>query len=229
MIKAIFDGSSNAVMVSGLWQWDYGQVLSVTGLNLPAVIEMHFNNGTEKSIIFGETVSGVTFAGIPDKFLQSADQINVYVYVNDGDHGKTLRQIVMHVQARERPADYDPPNAQELMGRILEQIIECVTEAKGYRDNAAEEADRAEAAAKRAADSIKEIPGAVEKAKKEIADYVKQKESELKGDTGNVYFASFRVVNGRLKMYSDPTATKIAFRRDKNRLKYRVAIGGNNG
>lgn len=221
MIKAIFDGSSNAVMVSGLWQWDYGQVLSVTGLNLPAVIEMHFNNGTEKSIIFGETVSGVTFAGIPDKFLQSADPINVYVYVNDGDHGKTLRQIVMHVQAREKPGDYDPPNAQELIGRILEQIKECVTEVIGYRDNAAEEADRAEAAAKRAADSIKEIPGAVEKAKKEIAEYVKQKEAELKGDTGDVSFASFRVEPPYLYMYNDRDKTHIDFTREGSELFYR--------
>ena len=221
MIKAIFDGSSNAVTVSGLWQWDYGQVLSVTGLDLPAVIEMHFDNGTEKSVIFGETVSGVTFAGIPDKFLQSADPINVYVYTTDENQGKTLRQIVMHVQEREKPGDYDPPNAQELMGRILEQIIECVTEAKGYRDNAAEEADRAEAAAKRAADSIKEIPGAVEKAKKEIAGYVKQKEAELKGDTGDVSFASFRVEPPYLYMYNDKDKTHIDFTREGSELFYR--------
>ena len=226
MIKAIFDGSSNAVTVSGLWQWDYGQVLSVTGLNLPAVIEMHFDNGTEKSKIFGETVSGVTFAGIPDKFLQSADPINVYVYTTDENQGKTLRQIVMHVQEREKPGDYDPPNAQELMGRILEQIIECVTEAKGYRDNAAEEADRAEAAAKRAADSIKEIPGAVEKAKEEIAEYVKQKEAELKGDTGDVIFPTFEVEPPELFIRNNRDQTHIDFELIGSELFYSFDIPG---
>lgn len=226
MIKAIFDGSSNAVTVSGLWQWDYGQVLSVTGLDLPAAIEMHFDNGTEKSIIFGETVSGVTFAGIPDKFLRSADPINVYVYVNDGDHGKTLRQIVMHVQEREKPGDYDPSNAQELMGRILEQINACVAEVIGYRDNAAEEADRAEAAAKRAADSIKEIPGAVEKAKKEIADYVKQKESELKGDTGDVIFPTFEVEPPELFIRNNRDQTHIDFELIGSELFYSFDIPG---
>ena len=72
----------------------------------------------------------------------------------------------------------------------------------------------------------KEIPGQVEEGKRNIDDYVAGKELELKGDTGNVYFSSFRVVNGRLKMYSDPSVTKIVFRRAGSRLKYRIATGG---
>lgn len=229
MIKANFSIGDICINCYGLWQWDYGQVLAITGLDLPAAIEMHFDNGTEKFKVIGETISGVTFVGIPDIFMESSESINVYVYANDGEQGKTLRQIILHIEAREKPGDYAPPDTQEIMGRILAEINACVAEAKGYRDDAAEEAGRAEAAAKLATDAINGIPGVVEQAKSEIDDYVKQKEAELKGDTGNVYFASFRVVGGRLKMYSDPAATKIAFRRDRSRLKYRVAIGGNNG
>ena len=64
----------------------------------------------------------------------------------------------------------------------------------------------------------------IESGKEEINEYVDEKKDELKGDTGNVYFASFKVVDGRLKMYSDPTMDKVTFSRDGSRLKYRLNI-----
>lgn len=57
-----------------------------------------------------------------------------------------------------------------------------------------------------------------------IDNYVHQKEVELRGETGNVHFAAFRVVAGRLKMYSDPTVDKVCFRRVGSRLKYRLKM-----
>lgn len=66
------------------------------------------------------------------------------------------------------------------------------------------------------------IPGRVEEGKKDIDNYVHQKETELKGETGNVHFAAFKVVKGRLKMYSDPTVDKMCFSRKRSRLKYRL-------
>lgn len=66
--------------------------------------------------------------------------------------------------------------------------------------------------------------GVIESGKEEINEYVDEKKDELKGDTGNVYFASFKVVDGRLKMYSDPTMDKVTFSRDGSRLKYRLNI-----
>ena len=68
----------------------------------------------------------------------------------------------------------------------------------------------------------REIPGQVEDAKTEIDAYVRGKEEALKGDTGNVYFAAFKVVNGRLKMYSDPEIDKVRFVRAGSRLLYRL-------
>lgn len=45
-----------------------------------------------------------------------------------------------------------------------------------------------------------------------------------KGNTGNVFFAAFRVVDGRLKMYSDASVDKVCFERSGSRLKYRLKI-----
>ena len=78
--------------------------------------------------------------------------------------------------------------------------------------------------AEQARNAAEEVPGRVKKGKEEIDNYVKQKEVELKGETGNVYFAGFAVVKGRLKMYSDPTVDKVRFRREGSRLKYRLAL-----
>lgn len=82
--------------------------------------------------------------------------------------------------------------------------------------------DNAKFYAKKAEDEAKKIPGRVEEGKRDIDNYVKQKETELKGDTGNVYFPSFRVVAGRLIMYSDPKVDRIRFYRKGSRLMYQL-------
>lgn len=86
-----------------------------------------------------------------------------------------------------------------------------------HEDNAAYYASEAKNAAK-------EVPGRVKEGKRQIDDYVREKESQLKGETGNVYFAGFAVVKGQLKMYSDPTVDKVRFHREGSRLKYRLAL-----
>lgn len=53
---------------------------------------------------------------------------------------------------------------------------------------------------------------------------MKEKHESLKGDTGNVFFAAFKVAKSRLKMYSDPTIDKVNFKRIGSRLKYRLKV-----
>lgn len=84
--------------------------------------------------------------------------------------------------------------------------------------------DNAKYYAAQAAGAVEEVSGRTKKAKEDIDNYARQKETELKGDTGNVNFAAFKVVKGRLKMYSDPTVDKVCFRRVGSRLKYRLKI-----
>ena len=121
-----------------------------------------------------------------------------------------------------------------------EEVLEAAKETKKAKEDIENIADQAEAwthghekypersednakfYAKKAENEAKEIPGRVEEGKKDIDNYVKQKEIELKGDTGNVFFAAFKVVKGRLKMYSDPTVDKVCFHREGSRLKYRL-------
>ena len=96
--------------------------------------------------------------------------------------------------------------------------------AHGHADYPDRDTDNAAYYAEQARNAAEEVPGRVKKGKQQIDDYVREKEIQLKGETGNVYFAGFAVVKGRLKMYSDPTVDKVRFRREGSRLKYRLAL-----
>ena len=40
---AHFEGKKKSVIIDPLFQWDYGQILKITGLELPSVYEVHFS------------------------------------------------------------------------------------------------------------------------------------------------------------------------------------------
>ena len=56
----------------GLWQYDYGTILHLKGLELPAAVEIHFatvERGGESETRIGVTADGVTEVKIPDALL----------------------------------------------------------------------------------------------------------------------------------------------------------------
>lgn len=107
---------------------------------------------------------------------------------------------------------------------VIDSAKESESWAHGHTDYPERKKDNAAYYASEAKNAAEEVPGRVKEGKKQIDDYVREKENQLKGETGNVYFAGFAVVKGRLKMYSDPTVDKVRFRREGSRLKYRLAL-----
>lgn len=107
---------------------------------------------------------------------------------------------------------------------VIDSAKESESWAHGHADYPDRHEDNAAYYASEAKNAAKEVPGRVKEGKQQIDDYVREKETQLKGETGNVYFAGFAVVKGRLKMYSDPTVDKVRFRREGSRLKYRLAL-----
>lgn len=96
--------------------------------------------------------------------------------------------------------------------------------AHGREDMPEREKDNAAYYASQARDAVIGIPGKVEEAKRRIDEYVDGKEEALKGETGNLFFAAFRVVGSRLKAYSDPNVDKVRFVRHGSRLAYRLTF-----
>lgn len=229
-------------IVPGLWQYDYGQKLRIQGLSLPPAVEIHFSlqdKGGEAVTRIGTTKDGVTDVVIPDSMLEketSQDYVlYTFIYLTDETSGRTEYKISMTVKARPKPEAFDKPEDAELFRSAIEAVNEAFKRAENAEKSAEAWAhgredfpDRAEdnAAfyAAQARDALAEIPGEVRDAKAEIDRYISGKEQELKGDTGNVYFAAFKVINGRLKMYSDPKIDKIRFVRIGSRLAYRLAF-----
>lgn len=227
-----------------LWQYDYGQKIQIKGLDLPEVFEVHFAwKDIEKAkVVTGSTVDGVSTADIPNIALEQRRMITAYIYLSDTTEGETVNTILLPVNRRKAPENFEAPEdvdlfhhtlaaaaeyqrqAKESEERAADRLADAEAWAHGRKDHPEQEQDNAKYYAVQAAKSATEIPGKVEQAKEDIDRYVQQKETELKGETGNVFFAAFKIVNGRLKMYSDPTVDKVCFRRVGSRLKYRLKI-----
>ena len=137
IITAVFKDSKNT-KVSDVWQWDYGQILRIQGLNLPTAVEVDFAvAGASESISrIGTTKDGVTDVVIPDSLIETGNNLVAYIYLRDAESGNTEYQIDMIVTKRAKPEAYDTPEDKELFGQAIEAV------------NAA--ADRAEKAGKTA-------------------------------------------------------------------------------
>lgn len=119
VITAVFqEDGSNTVTVYGLWQWDHGISLQIMGLSLPETVEVHFalTNG-EPVKQEGHSSDGITTVDIPDSMLAGptgsgtfcgtqAFLVNAWVYVEDGESGRTVKMVKLNVKTRAKPPDY---------------------------------------------------------------------------------------------------------------------------
>lgn len=161
MITAIIDaGQHYCQAVSDLWQWDYGQTLRIQGVKLPATVEVQFST-TER---IGETVTrigvtqeGVTEVPVPDTLLEGGGTtqdytIYAFVYIENGDSGKTEYRVSMKVRARPKPEAHATPEEGELFRQAIVAVAESADRAESARKSAEKAADKAESA-KNAAES----------------------------------------------------------------------------
>ena len=241
ILTAVFE-DDRYCRVSGAWQYDYGQILRIQGLNLPKAVEIHFSL-TEKSgesiTRIGTTKDGATDVLIPDSMLEKETNQNysiyAFIYLSDTVSGNTEYRIAIMVNTRPKPEIPGPPKEPEIFRATIETVNQAADRSETARDQAEawahgrgdypeQKEDNAKYYAGEAQKAAASIPGRVEEGKRDIDNYVHQKEVELRGETGNVHFAAFRVVAGRLKMYSDPTVDKVCFRRVGSRLKYRLKM-----
>lgn len=152
MITAVIDaGQHYCQAVSDLWQWDYGQTLRIQGVKLPAAVEVQFST-TER---IGETVTridvakeGVTEVPIPDTLLEGGGTtqdytIYAFVYIENGDSGKTEYRVSMKVRARPKPEAHATPEEGELFRQAIVAVAESADRAESARKSAQVSADEA--------------------------------------------------------------------------------------
>ncbi len=155
MIIVNFENNEEYKKAYGLWQYDYGQVLRIQGLDLPTAVEMHFSlteTGGEAVTRIGITKDGVTDVTIPDSLLEadgaSQDyQIYVFIYLATPDSGETTRRITLGVKSRPRPEVFDTPGEEEL----FEGAVQAVNDAAKRAEEAGKEATAAAGEARESA------------------------------------------------------------------------------
>lgn len=149
MIIANFE-DENYKRVTGLWQWDYGQVLRIQGLNLPKAVEIHFSlqeSGGEAKKRVGFTKDGVTDVVIPDSLLENEEAIDDYnayafVYLTDDASGQTEYKICMPVKARPKPEAFDKPEDEEIFREAIKAVNNSAERAESAEQKSAQHAER---------------------------------------------------------------------------------------
>lgn len=99
---------SQGVKRNFLWQYDKGQTLVLENLDYEVSPEVHFATSSSKEalISMGNFQDGTLKVAVPDALLLEAKKITVYLYINGGKTGETVKVIDIFVRPRKKPNDY---------------------------------------------------------------------------------------------------------------------------
>ena len=129
---ARFKEGSRTAEVKGIWQWDYGQILRIQGLNLPTAVEIHFSldeHGGEAARRIGVTKDGVTDVVVPDTMLENESAYGdsyyffAYIYLTDETSGNTEYKIRAKVSTRSKPEGF-VSGGNDTFAEILKTVNE---------------------------------------------------------------------------------------------------------
>lgn len=113
-----------------LYQYDYGQKILFTDVELPSAYEVHFSNDVdnESITVIGDS-EGVL---VPDQLLLEANPINVWVYLHTGSSdGETEYKGTINVIKRSQPSDIEPTQVeQSVIAQTLAALNEAVSRAE---------------------------------------------------------------------------------------------------
>lgn len=198
IITAVFTPGNAYTRLSGAWQYDYGQVLRIQGLQLPPAVEVHFSlteTGGEAVTRIGVTQDGVTDVPVPDSLLENANAshdytIYAFLYLANGSAGNTEYKISLQVRSRPRPEVPGSPEEPELFREAVEAVNKAADRAEtaaGEAAGSAVAADESATKAGEAADAaintetrIKNLEQEIKKVGQDAEDAVRQQETASK-------------------------------------------------
>lgn len=145
VIVAAFDERTRRAVVGPLWQYDYGQILKFTGIDLPAAFEVHFSNDPrrgEASRVNGTPETGVV---IPSRYMTSGANVFAWLFLHTrNDDGGTKFEVEIQVRRKPPGADIVIPedDIPEAQGIIADMTVaaNAAREAKLAAEAAAEAA-----------------------------------------------------------------------------------------
>lgn len=172
----------------GIWQYDYGQVLRITGPELPPAVEVQFSLDEklgETLSRVGTTVDGVTEVKIPDELLThsatSNYRIYAYIYLTDETSGNTKYEITIPVRVRSKPTS--PAEDPETDPDLFRETVVAVNASAERAENAASSAMESAASADETLAEIKRVADGIS-GKIENANTMKSELSDMINNAG---------------------------------------------
>ena len=126
MIKINFTNYNN-VKVENLFKYDYGQILEISGIDLPENFEVHFETDQENAIVVNGTFeNGVGKVKIPDLCLMDSKlNFSAWIFVEENGSGNTVKTITFYLNDRQAPSDQpSDPEEVEKVKTIAEYVKE---------------------------------------------------------------------------------------------------------
>ena len=115
-IVAYFKGSAG--VAESIYQYDYGMILVIDGVDLTAPFEVHFEHGGEdESVTMIGQDNRVT---IPNSLVATPGLVTAYIYNHTGQHdGETAYVVRFRVMNRARNADIIPEEQESVISRAI--------------------------------------------------------------------------------------------------------------
>lgn len=142
--RAVF-GGLRSTTTANLWQYDYGQVLLISGIDLPDWYEVHFANQERDGEAKGQ-IGDANGVAIPDECLTSGEDIFAFLFLHDGEtDGETEYKI--HIPVKERPLKV-PEEPTPVQQDMITEALAALTVGVNRSETAAANAEESEANAK---------------------------------------------------------------------------------
>lgn len=164
VIKANIKSQDRTAFTRSVWQYDYGQILQITGAELPPAVEVQFalaEKSGETITRVANTVDGVTEVQIPNELLKRDGCMGDYfiyafIFVSNKDSVNTKYEIQITVKKRPKPEEptQEPEQEENLFHATVVAVNASATEASKYASSASESAVIAE---KIKEDALKEV------------------------------------------------------------------------
>lgn len=138
-------GQRSVTAATTLYQYDYGQILIVEGLDLPSSYEVHFSNQE----VHGSSITSIGNEDgvlIPDPLFMTGADIYAFIYLHESaSDGETEYKIILPVMRRPWPSDNPPtPEQQTAISQAivaLNEASETLNQASGAAEEAADNAN----------------------------------------------------------------------------------------
>lgn len=139
--------AGKTVNTASVWQYDYGQLLHINGIELPVSYKAEFSNTSRGDAI--ATVQTTDTVAIPAQFLESGAAVYIWLVMVDAESRTTEYSVIVPIAARAKPIDEEPTpeeqseidqalaalnggvdRAERIAGAIPDTIADALTEAK---------------------------------------------------------------------------------------------------